>query len=123
MKKSLAPYGIKILPYKVWPGNIINDWFITISYETHRVLINDVTKLHTTQRFVSTEKVEEKITKLLNGEKLAVEIFRDGLNRIWILDGHHTLIAFLELGQIPKGALHRDGSEQLPPAPRFVINP
>lgn len=115
MRIPLASLGIKTLHGRDWPSGH------TISYGSKNVLIPDVAQLHTTQAWVDSETVERKKREILAGTAPVprVELFRGPDKRIWILDGHHTLVAYLQLGRIPKAAVYGSGNTPLPLPPRF----
>jgi len=106
----LTDLGVVVHPRREWPQ-------AGLSYETKRVKPRYPIEFHTTQDRVSADLVAEKEQKLRGGEDLAIEVVKIG-GSIWVIDGHHTLAAFIREGLPPVLAVHGPGPYQVP-APRY----
>lgn len=75
-------------------------------------------QLHTTQRYVYVDLVNDKIKEIKDGATPAVSTVWAGGAR-WVFDGHHTLAAYLLLGVEPKLARYDNGGSDSVPAPHL----
>lgn len=106
----LADLGVVVHPRSEWP-------YVGLSYGTKYVTPRYPITFHTTQDRVSEIIVQEKRDALRNGAPLAVEVVKvDG--HVWIVDGHHTLVAFLLDGVPPRLAVYGAGPHYVDP-PRY----
>jgi hypothetical protein len=96
-----------------------DDWpHVGLSYETKYVTPKYEITFHTTQDRVNAVLVDEKRQRLRAGTLLAVEVV-SLQKRIWVIDGHHTLAAYLLEGLPPGLAVHGAGPYYVD-APRFT---
>jgi hypothetical protein len=107
---DLEDLGVVVHPYGDWPH-------VGLSYETKYVTPKYAITFHTTQDRVNAALVEEKRQRLRTGALLAVEVV-SLQKRIWVIDGHHTLVAYLLEGLPPRLAVHGAGPYYVD-APRF----
>ena len=112
MSKSfcLTGRGVVVHPRHEWPQ-------AGLSYETKDVKPRYPIEFHTTQDRVNADLVTQKAQQLRSGEELAIEVVKIG-GRIWVIDGHHTLAAYIREGLPPILAMHGPGPYQVP-APRY----
>lgn len=93
--------------------------YVHVSYETREKIAKVGTVFHTCQREVADELVQEKWNEILramaaNTAPPAVEVFGyDG--KVWVMDGHHTLAAYLLHGQLPLLSIHGPGQYRVVP--------
>lgn len=106
----LANLGVVVHPRQEWPD-------VGLSYETQRRKPQYPIEFHTTQDRVSTDLVEQKARELRAGEELPIEVVKVG-GRIWVIDGHHRLAAYIREGLPPVLAVHGAGPYHVP-APRY----
>jgi hypothetical protein len=108
---DLEDLGVVVHPRSEWPH-------VGLSYETKYVVPKYEITFHTTQDRVSAALVEEKRQQLRAGKSLAVTVV-SLQKRIWVIDGHHALVAYLLEGLPPRLAVHGAGPYYVN-APRFV---
>lgn len=107
----LADLGVVVHPKKEWPH-------VGLSYETKHVRPKYPIEFHTTQDRVDAELVEAKARQLRTGDVLLVEIVKLG-GRIWIIDGHHALAAYIREALPPMLAVHGSGPYYVQP-PKYA---
>lgn len=106
----LADLGVIVHPRTEWPD-------VGISYGTKSVRPKYPIEFHTTQDHVSADLVEQKAQGLRGGEDPEIEVVKVG-GRIWVIDGHHTLAAYVREGLPPRLAVHGPGPYRVD-APRY----
>lgn len=106
----LADLGVVVHPRRDWPD-------AGLSYETKHVKPRYPIAFHTTQDRVSVDLVAQKQRRLQAGEDLPVEVVKVG-GRVWVIDGHHALAAYVREGLPPTLAVHGAGPYHVP-APRY----
>ena len=89
---SLASLGVVVRPRSEWP----------VAYASFKgpVLLPKATRLHTTQSHVKRAVVEEKKQALQDGAALFVQVIRER-DLWWVFNGHHTLVALMDLKADP----------------------
>jgi hypothetical protein len=106
----LADLGVVVHPRQDWPS-------VGLSYETKTAKPRYPITFHTTQDRVSADLVAQKARQLRAGEDLPIEVVKI-VGRLWVIDGHHTLAAYIREGLPPTLAVHGGGPYQVP-APRY----
>lgn len=104
--------SVTVVERRQWPR-------LSHGYGGKNVTIPKSVLLHTTQHYVHPAKVDEKKEAIRLGEAPRVELARDPIGRYWILDGHHTLVAYEQLGLTPRAFLWEPGSAIHPKPPRY----
>jgi len=106
----LADLGVVVHPRREWPD-------VGLSYGTKSVRPSYPIEFHTTQDRVSSDLVASKARELRAGKDLGIEVVKVG-GRIWVIDGHHALVAYIREGLPPRLAVHGAGPYHVP-APRY----
>lgn len=106
----LEELGLRVRPLAEWYG-------VTAGHHSEPAPCPSV--LYTTQTHVSRSTVERRKREIHGGHRPRVDLAQEmARKRFWVLDGHHALVAYRELGIEPSCELREPGDYALPP-PRF----
>lgn len=109
---SLRSLGLDVRPAREWPRT-------TMGYGGRDVTLGPkaLTQLRTTQTHVACAAVN---AKMATDPPPQVELAHDAAGHLWIIDGHHALVAALLMGRRPRAFLYdRAGDTAFPPPPRL----
>lgn len=109
VKKILTPPidlkldGVVVHPVSAWPKP-------TYGIEGKFIDAPEGRELHTVQSKVHADVIAGKVALIQKRKRPPyVTVVCDKRNRLWILDGHHTLAAYRQLGRTPKVFIIEDG--------------
>ena len=104
-REHLRTIGVEVHPKTDWP-------WPHVAYGGQReIQIPTDMPLHTTQAYVDLAHVARIRQAIETGKYIApVEVVRVG-DRFWIVDGHHTLVAYRLLSRAAPGVRYTSGPE------------